>query len=145
MDNPFYILPDQKRHNDTQQEWGVKMTPKSDVSLKDTNLLGVSKRKPAKDGPAASLSQGSAPNPASPSGLTGDLLAGGLSIDKTAAKNKPPFSELPDLSYSEKNKFEDSYDKMIALGYPPEQAKSLATVKIQKILKKKQLAREKNA
>jgi len=140
MDNPFYILDTEKGRFCTQQQWGAKIAPKSDVSLKDTNLLGSQKKEAVKNTQQLPLSQGSAPNPASSSGLTSNLLAGGLSIDKTTAKNEQLFDALPELSYSEKNKFEKSYSTFIALGYPPERAKNLATIKIREILKKKQLA-----
>jgi len=86
MDNPFYILDTEKGRFCTQQQWGAKIAPKSDVSLKDTNLLGSQKKEAVKNTQQLPLSQGSAPNPASSSGLTSNLLAGGLSIDKTTRK-----------------------------------------------------------
>ena len=126
MDNPWYVLaPDSSGVTKTGLR-GDKMSPKSDVVSSSYLLTGRDKKEPAISTPVAcgppskkqaepTSSQGSAPNPATPSGLTGNLSA-------ETAYDEIPFQLMP----GEEFLYKSYVDNFVQMGYPAERAAKVA-------------------
>ncbi len=121
MDNPYYVLASDSGGVTKTKILGDKMSPKSDVVSSSYLLNGRVKKEPALKQPVTALSQGSAPNPASPSGSSGNR-------SPEEAFEEIPFQLMPGEEYL----YKEYSDKFLSMGYTTERAGNFAKQKILK-------------
>jgi len=129
MDNPYFVLSPQPVGGQKCPQGGAKFAPKLDVRTLTGSYNKGLFEEPANKPPAAPLSQGSAPNPASPSGSTGNRLFRGADGKDSGIDDDLALEASSQLDPIGVILFEQLVKKFESLGYSRTRSISLANAR----------------